>query len=264
MMLAEAAPAPSRWTLRTIRASVDWLADYTLSGVHRVLKRCGLCIRSGRVQQYSPDPAYEEKVARLLDCLRQTASAPDSLVLVFLDEMGYRRWPEAGRVWTEAAPVGVPVAGCGGKNNTQWRVIGALNAMTGQVCYLDNYVVGREKVVEMYQHITKIYPQAEKIYVVQDNWPIHKHSDVLEALSELPQIEPVWLPTYAPWLNPIEKLWRWLRQDVLKMHQFGKEWETLRERVNSFLDGFASGSDALLRYVGLQGEGQLATACRHN
>ena len=25
-------PAPSRWTLRTIRASVDWLTEYTLSG----------------------------------------------------------------------------------------------------------------------------------------------------------------------------------------------------------------------------------------
>ncbi len=60
----------------TIRASIDWLADYSISGVHRVLKRCGLCIRSGRVQQYSPDPAYEEKLARLLDCLRQAVLAP--------------------------------------------------------------------------------------------------------------------------------------------------------------------------------------------
>src|SRR5262244_3558939 len=31
-------PAPSRWTLRTIRASVEWLTDYTVSGVWRVLQ----------------------------------------------------------------------------------------------------------------------------------------------------------------------------------------------------------------------------------
>ena len=31
-------PAPSRWTRRTIRASVDWLTDYTVSGVWRVLQ----------------------------------------------------------------------------------------------------------------------------------------------------------------------------------------------------------------------------------
>src|SRR5215475_13004234 len=30
-------PAPSRWTLPTIRATFDWLAGYTLSGVWRLL-----------------------------------------------------------------------------------------------------------------------------------------------------------------------------------------------------------------------------------
>ena len=257
------ADALSRWTLSRLRGSLDWLAPYTLSGVWRLLSRCGLRLRSGRVQQYSPDAGYAEKVKHLCDCLRQTASLPDSHVLVFLDEMGYRRWQETGRVWTQVPPAEVPVAGCGGKNNAQWRVIAALNAMTGQVCYLDNYVVGRQKVIEMYQHLAQLYPQAETIYVVQDNWSIHKHSDVIDALSELPRIQPVWLPTYAPWLNPIEKLWRWLRQDVLKMHRFGSQWEGLRTRVNGFLDRFASGSDALLRYVGLQGDGMLANACRH-
>ena len=256
------ADTPNRWTLRTLRANLDWLEGYTLSGVQKVLSRCGLRLRSGRVQQYSPDPAYAEKVPHLCACLQQTVRARDSKVLVFLDEMGYRRWPEARRVWTENPPVAVPVAGCGGKNNTQWRLIGALNAMTGQVCYLDNYVVGREKVIEMYQKLTQVYPQAETLYVVQDNGSIHKHPDVLEALSASPQIVPVWLPTYAPWLNPIEKLWKWLRVDVLKMHRFGSEWKMLRARVNGFLDQFASGSDALLRYVGLQGDGLLANACR--
>lgn len=51
---------PSRWRLRTIRASVRWLSGYTLSGVWRLLERLGLGLRSGRVQQYSPDPDYFE------------------------------------------------------------------------------------------------------------------------------------------------------------------------------------------------------------
>jgi putative transposase len=47
--------------------------------------------------------------------------------------------------------------------------------------------------------------------VIQDNWNIHTHPEVLTALARYPRIKPVWLPTYAPWLNPIEKLWRWVR-----------------------------------------------------
>ena len=78
--------------------------------------------------------------------------------------------------------------------------------------------------------------------MVQDNWSIHTHDDVLAALATLPTIEPVWLPTYAPWLNPIEKLWRWLKQAVVKMHRLAAEWPELRRRVNAFLDQFAEGS----------------------
>ena len=68
----------------------------------------------------------------------------------------------------------------------------------------------------------------------------------------------MWLPTYAPWLNPIEKLWRWLRQDQLYVHRLAQDWSVLRQRVNAFFDQFAAGSHALLRYVGLLGEGKLA------
>ena len=72
------------------------------------------------------------------------------------------------------------------------------------------------------------------------------------------EIEIVWLPTYAPWLNPIEKLWRWLRQDLLKLHRQAAEWAGLRQQVRAFLEQFAAGSPRLLEYVGLRGMGQLA------
>ena len=34
--------------------------------------------------------------------------------------------------------------------NQQWRTIGALNALTGQVNYLDGYIVGRQQVIQFY------------------------------------------------------------------------------------------------------------------
>ena len=111
-----------------------------------------------------------------------------------------------------------------------------------------------------YRQLLAAYPDAKRIYVVQDNWSIHTHPDVQAALSDLPQIEPVWLPTYAPWLNPIEKLWRWLREQVLTLHRLAGDWQALRERVNAFLSQFAEAADELLHYVGLLGEGKLAQA----
>ncbi len=258
--VTETGPPPSRWTLRTIRVTFPWLQGYSLSGVWRVLDRYRMRPRSARVQLYSPDPEYAPKVAHLCGCLRQAARAPDQRVFLFMDEMGYYRWPAPAADWAPAAPAPAPLARRAGENNRQWRIIGTLNALTGQVHYLDNYIVGRHKVIAMYQHLNQVYPSAQRIYVAQDNWSIHSHPDVLTALADLPRIEPVWLPTYAPWLNPIEKLWRWLRQDVLKLHRLAADWEELRQRVNAFLDQFAAGSADLLYYVGLLGDGKLARA----
>lgn len=254
-------PTPSRWTLDTIRATFDWLTRYSLSGIWRVLRRWGIQWRSGRTQPFSPDPDYAAKQAYLLDCLRQAARHPERMVLLFMDEMGFFRWPDPGPDWMPIAPQPPLQAPCA-DNNRQWRVIGVLNALTGQVNYLDNYIVGRRIVGEMYNHIDRLYPAAEHIFVVQDNWSIHSHADVLAVLADCPRIEPVWLPTYAHWLNPIEKLWRWLRQAVLRMHRWAVDWVELLGRVHAFFDQFAYGSQDLLRYVGLLGQGQLAQAIR--
>ena len=253
-------PAPSRWTLRAVRATFPWLKDYTLSGVWRLLRRHKLHIRAARVRQHSPDPDYLAKVDRLVECLRDAAAHPDEVVLVFLDEMGYYRWPAEGRAWGPAAPLPPPQADRDGPNNKQWRVIGALNALTGRVDYLEAYIIGREKLIKFYRQLVAAYPDAARLYVVQDNWSIHTHPEVQAALVDLPTIEPVWLPTYAPWLNPIEKLWRWLREQVLTLHRLAGDWQALREHVNAFLDQFAEATDELLHYVGLLGEGKLAQA----
>jgi DDE superfamily endonuclease len=254
----ETGPPPSRWTLRVIRATVPWLQGYTLSGVWRVLRRAKLKLRQGRLQQYSPDPDYVAKVDRILQCLREAVATPEDVVVVFLDEMGYHRWPDAAPTWAAQAPAPQPCTHPAGPNNQQWRIIGAVNALTGRLDYGEGYIVGRAKVMAFYRQVVAAYPDAERIYVVQDNWSIHAHPAVLAVVAELPQIEIVWLPTYAPWLNPIEKAWRWLRQDVLKLHCLAHDWPALRTRVNAFLDQFADGSHALLHYVGLLGEGKYA------
>src|SRR5262249_57678734 len=93
-----------------------------------------------------------------------------------------------------------------------------------------------------------------------ENGSVPRTEDVWAGLPKWPRIEPVWLPTYSPWLNPIEKLWRWLRQDVLTRHRRAGDWPSLRGRVNQFLGQFAAGSHALLRYVGRSGDGKLARA----
>ena len=255
--VGDSCPTPCRWTLRTLRGSGDRLSEYTLSGGWRVLQTCGLTLQASCARLFSPDPDYRRKVQRLRRCLRDAARHPRMVVAVFLDEFGYQRWPEVAPSWGIEAAVAQRAG-----NNQQWRTLGCLNALTGQVNFLDGYIVGRQQVSQFCGQLAHAYPKADRIYVIQDNWNIHTHPDVLDALAVWPQIKPVWLPTYAPWLNPIEKLWRWVRQEVLKMHRWVEDWPRVTQRVRDFLGQFAHGSQELLHHVGLLGEGKLATVLR--
>jgi hypothetical protein len=63
-------------------------------------------------------------------------------------------------------------------------------------------------------------------------------------------IQRLWLPTYAAWLNPIEKLWRGLKQEVMHLHRLADAFDALKGHVASFWERFDEELPALLRYTG--------------
>ena len=65
------------------------------------------------------------------------------------------------------------------------------------------------------------------------------------------KINLVFLPTYAPWLNPIEKVWRKLKQEILHLHRYSSRRPDLQKRVQEWLDQYDQPSPELLHYVGL-------------
>jgi hypothetical protein len=127
---------PVRWSLRTIRAAVAAVADYSLSGAC-----CSVSPRGGRrraTTSTAPTPTTSPRWrASNAACVRRCAP-PQELVLLFLDEMGSSRWPARACDWMLAGP-GVAASRLrkAGPTNRPQRLIGALNALSGQVDYLD-------------------------------------------------------------------------------------------------------------------------------
>lgn len=79
--------------------------------------------------------------------------------------------------------------------------------------------VTAERLIQSLRELPRLYPDAERIYLVWDNWQNHRLPTVLAALEKPPWVETLWLPTYSPWLDPIEKLWRWPYQTVTHAHR---------------------------------------------
>lgn len=228
---------------------IEWLKGRSVPGISRILKRLKFSRKQALSFIHSPDPAYASKQAAIEAALAEAVQQPEQVVVLYLDELTYYRRPSKAPAYVPSGhdqPRALEAPG----SNTQTRIVGTLNARTGQVSYLRRSKVGKAALVTFYAQLREAYPRATQIYVVQDNWPNHKLPEVLAAMEQQ-RITPLFLPTYASWLNPIEKLWKWLKQRVIHLHPFANALEELRKRVCDFLEQFLTGSQDLLRYVGL-------------
>ena len=266
--------AQTRWTLDALGAVVPAFAGASCSGIWRILAKYKLRRKRGRDHLHSPDPLYQEKVSYLATVKARVAAAGGAAVLLYGDEVTDYRQPSIGYGYAEAGSAHPP-AERSTRSNSTTRVIGALDADTGRVTCLQQGKIGVPAILRFFRDLVAAYP-GRRIFLVLDNWPVHYHPDVLAALesqtSPFPFFRPpswpdqpsprakrlnlpiqlVPLPTYSPWLNPIEKLWRKLKQDVLHLHRSADDIPALRSLVLDFLARFTDGSSDLLRYVGLR------------
>ena len=223
----------------------------------------------------------------IAQCLLKAWYAPEKYALLYQDEFTIYRQPSLDRDYEQMGKF-QPLARRSHRSNTEFRGIGALNAVTGQVTYHQASKANIRQLTVFYDMVVDDYPQLDTIYMVQDNWPVHFHPDLLLHLQpqhfqfpihvpghwssepspkakrdaekrkaksgfrheKLP-IKILQLPTYASWANPIEKLWRWVRQSVIHLHRLSDKWDRLKQRIRDFILSFRKGSNELLRYVGL-------------
>lgn len=237
------------WSIETIQKTIHWLQECTKAGAWQILRRLGFSRQKALSFIRSPDPFFKLKVRRIKQSFSHALLHPEQAVMFFQDEMSFEQQPEPATTWGatgEATPQVIRQP----TGNKLTRVGGAMNGVTGQLFYDIGDKFGVKKMCQLYHTLRDQYQQPY-LYVVQDNWPsVHKHASVLQVAKEL-KITPLFLPTYASWLNPIEKLWRWLRADVLYNHNLAHSLSLLRQQVCDFLDKFSDESYDLLYYVGL-------------
>lgn len=249
----------ARWRLADLLAQCEWLHLTTEGGLSRLLARLEISYQRGRDHIHSPDPHYEGKLAWVEAVVERARASAGRVVTLYQDELTYYRQPSVAQAYAERGECQPYAERCPGKN-TVTRTTATLHALTGRVDYWQGSRVSIPRLVAFYQQLHRAYPEAETIYVIQDNWTVHFHPDVLVALVEqespwpryLPgnwpaepsgkaqqkwgawqlPIQLVPLPTYASWTNPIEKLWRWLKQEVLHLHHLATDLKALLSLIH--------------------------------
>lgn len=244
--------AQPAWTLATLRATCRALHALSLSGVWRRLRRWGLGRKRRRDHLRSPDPAYAVKVAAIQAAVVMAQASPTTHTVLYGDEFTYYRQPAAGYAYAERKTGGAhqPLAERSYRATTKRRVVGALDAVTGQVIWASRSIMGVDGLRAWLRQLRAAYGPARHLTLIWDHWPVHTHPAVVARAAE-ERITLLPLPTYAPWLNPIEKLWLRLKAAVLRLHPWADRWDELQAQVAQFLDQFRGASSALLHAVGL-------------
>ncbi len=211
----------------------------------------------------------------IVTVLEPAINSNGRVVVLFGDEVTFYRQPELANDYVLKGAAIQPPAHRSHRSNTSGRIGGVVNALTGQVSYVLASKCGVNQLLKLYEQLRADYPAAEVIYLIEGNRAVHFHPTLLNALVEQEsgfelKTPPSWenvvgkdyqkeklpiqlvpLPTYASWCNPIEKLWRRLKQKVIHLHRKAEQWEKLKEEVKEFLDQFKEESAALLQYIGL-------------
>lgn len=238
----------SRWRLKDIAQVIPWLEGKTTSTVCQLLQRLKIGMKQATSFVRTPDPLYRVKRRQLVQAFSAAVYQPETYAILFQDEFTYYSQDNLALKYSAKGQAS-PFVPHGVAENKMTRIGAAMDGLTGQLSYIQANKFGKLAMARLYRKIRHHYP-SRKLFVVQDNCPFHRCDNVLRAADML-DITPVYLPTYSSWLNPIEKLWRWLKADVLRGHHFAHDPRQLRRVVARFLDQFSMGSPALLRYTGL-------------
>lgn len=112
--------------------------------------------------------------------------------------------------------------------------LGAVNYHTGETVVIFRRRKRRREVAELLEALLRKHPD-ETIYLAWDNSNTHEDDEVEAVVrAAAGRLVLLYLPTYAPWLNPIEMLWRHFRRLVTHCELFVSVKALLKASQNFF------------------------------
>ncbi len=127
--------------------------------------------------------------------------------------------------------------------------IGALNYHTGETVVQFQRHKRRQEIAQLLEALLERHP-TERIYLTWDNVNTHEDDEVEEVVrAAAGRLVLLYLPTYSPWLNPIEMLWRHFRREVTHCELFETK-QALLAAARNFFDRYNQCPEKILSVIG--------------
>ena len=101
-----------------------------------------------------------------------------------------------------------------------------------KVLIQEDKTLNAEATISFFRKIEGAYPEKKRVHLFCDNAGYYRNKTVTEYL-EASRIRLHFLPPYSPNLNPIERLWKWMKERVI-YNTYYREFEDFKLAVFGF------------------------------
>jgi transposase len=193
----------TRWSCATIALELQARRGIVVSGetVRRWLPELGWVWKRAKLRAKDDDPQRVAKLARIRYAFEQLRTG---VALFFADELDISLLPKVGYQWM---PKGTQVEVMTPGTNEKRYLAGALDITTGTIPHCVWYSKVTGLFLDLLKPLDRTYPVRafSHLVVVADNAQIHHAVEVETWLAAHPRFELLYLPTYCPNANPIER-----------------------------------------------------------
>ena len=213
----------------------------TVEAVRQILHKQGLKHLRPKTQPgKAPSEAEQREFVATYEQMK--AECAPGTIFLFLDAMHLVHQHEPGLCWGD--PKDPPVI----KTNSGRKRLNILGGYRPDDMSLI-HVTGEascnaERVVELFERLAHHYASAPEMIMFSDNAKYFYASTVREWLEAHPTMWLLPLPTYAPNLNLIERLWKFVKEHLVT-NTYYEQYKTFRAQVFRFLNHLDNHADAL-------------------
>ena len=171
-------------------------------------------------------------------------------LLLFGDEASFPQWGTLTYTWARRGQQ-PKVKTCGKRKG--YKVFGLIDYFTGHFFYQGQD--GRLNSATYIAFLTRVLAQTtQPIILIQDGAKYHTSAETQAFVAQqTARLQVVQLPIYSPDYNPIEKLWKKIKQQDTHLHYF-PTFEALTEQVEQALLKFTNAPEEILALCSLPTE----------
>jgi transposase len=237
---AKQAPRQLKQVQQKIKAT--WGIDTSTETIKRILKTFSMSWhRMRRAVGGEPDPIeYKDKKAQLEGF--QRLENEGKVNLYYLDETGFSLIPSVPYGWQDKGEY----LRIKSRRSPRLNVLGIMSRNNHLEAYVSTQSINADVVIAC---IDAFFPVVDKpTVIVVDQASIHTSAAILDKLDEWQArgITIFTLPTYAPELNLIEILWRFIKYEWIAIEAYAS-WQTFVESVEKILREF--GENYIINFV---------------